>query len=140
MRLRILLASVLFTASAWAGIIDNVRIALAQNNFSAAESALSSYRNQQGVTSEYLEAYSWIARAALDQRQYDQATAYAKQTQTLVLEQLKRHPLDSDTHLPIALGAAFEVQSQALASRGQRTQAVALLQSALRTYGTTSIH
>ena len=86
MRLRILLASVLFTASAWAGIIDNVRIALAQNNFSAAESALSSYRNQQGVTSEYLEAYSWIARAALDQRQYDQATAYAKQTQTLVLE------------------------------------------------------
>lgn len=140
MRLRILLASVLFTASAWAGIVENVRIALAQNNFSAAESALNSYRNEQGVTSEYLEAYSWMGRVAFDQGQYDQAAAYAKQTQTLVGEQLKRRPLDVDAHLPLALGAALEVQSQVLAARGQRTQAVALLQSALRTYGTTSIH
>jgi thiol-disulfide isomerase/thioredoxin len=140
MRLRILLVSVLLTASAWAGIVDNVRIALAQNSFSAAESALNSYRNQQGVTSEYLEAYSWLGRAALDQGQYDQAAAYAKQTQTLAVEQLKRRSLDSDAHLPIALGAALEVQSQVLAARGQRTQALALLQSALRTYGTTSIH
>jgi tetratricopeptide (TPR) repeat protein len=137
MRLRILLVSVLFTASAWAGIVDNVRIALSQNNFSAAESALNAYRNQQGVTPEYLEAYSWMARAALDQGQYEQAAAYAKQTQTLAVEQMKRRPLDSDTHLPIALGAAIEVQSQVLAQRGQRTQAVALLRAALQTYGRT---
>ncbi len=140
MRLRILLVSILLTASAWAGIVDDVRIALAQNNFSAAEAALNSYRGQQGVTSEYLEAYSWMGRAALDQGRYDQAAAYAKQTQTLALEQLKQRPLDADLHLPIALGAALEVQSQVLAARGERTQAVALLQSALRTYGTTSIH
>ncbi len=140
MRLRILLVSVLFTATAWAGIVDSVRVALMQNNFSGAEAALSSYRNQQGITAEYLDAYSWMGRAAFDQGQYDQAAAYAKQTQTLVLEQLKRRPLDADAHLPLALGAALEVQSQVLAARGQRTQAVALLQSALRTYGTTSIH
>lgn len=140
MRLRILLVSVVLTASAWAGVVDDVRIALAQNNFSAAESALNSYRNQQGVTAEYLDAYSWLGRAALDQGQYEKAAAYAKQTQTLVVEQLKRRPLDADPHLPIALGAAVEVQSQVLVARGQRTQAVALLQSALRTYGNTSIH
>jgi thiol-disulfide isomerase/thioredoxin len=139
MRLRLLLASVLLTASAWAGIVDNVRLALAQNNFSAAESALNSYRGQQGVTAEYLEAYSWLGRAALDRQQYDQAAAYAKQTQTLVLEQLKKGSLDADSHLPIALGAALEVRSQVLAARGQRTEAVALLRSALRTYGSTSI-
>jgi thiol-disulfide isomerase/thioredoxin len=81
-----------------------------------------------------------MARVALDQGQYDQASAYAKQTKSFVLEQLKQRSLDSDPHLPIALGAALEVQSQALAARGQRTQAVALLQSALRTYGNTSIH
>jgi thiol-disulfide isomerase/thioredoxin len=140
MRLRILLVPVLLTVSAWAGIVDDVRIALMQNNFSAAESALNLYRNQQGVSAEYLEAYSWMARAALDQSQYDQAAAYAKQTQTLVVEQLKTRPLDAEPRLPIALGAALEVQSQVLAARGQRTQAVALLQSALRTYGSTSIH
>ncbi|MGA8341242.1 MAG: tetratricopeptide repeat protein, partial [Candidatus Sulfotelmatobacter sp.] len=122
------------------GIVDNVRFALAQNNFSAAESVLSSYRSQQGVTAEYLDAYSWLGRAALDQGQYDQAAAYAKQTKALVLEQLKQRPLDAEPHLPIALGAALEVQSQVLAERGQRTQAIALLQAALRTYGNTSIH
>jgi len=134
------LASLLLTASAWAGVVDDVRLALARNNFSAAESVLNSYRSQQGVNPEYLEAYSWMARVALDQGQYDQASAYAKQTKSFVLEQLKQRSLDSDPHLPIALGAALEVQSQALAARGQRTQAVALLQSALRTYGSTSIH
>lgn len=140
MRLRTLLVSVVLTASAWAGIVDDVRIALMQNNFSAAEAALSSYRNQQGVTSEYLDAYSWMARAALDQGRYDQAAAYAKQTQTLAVEQLKKRPLDADAHLPNALGAALEVQSLVMAERGQKTQAIALLQSALRTYGATSIH
>ena len=58
----------------------------------------------------------------------------------MALELLKQRPLDADPHLPTALGAALEVQSQVLAARGQRTQAVALLQSALRTYGNTSIH
>ena len=140
MRLRILLVSVTLTLSAWAGIVDDVRIALMQNSFSGAESALNAYRNQQGVTAEYIEAYSWMGRAALDQGQYDQAAGYAKQTQTLAQELLKKRPLDAEPHLPIALGAALEVQSQVLAARGQRTQAVALLRSALLTYGNTSIH
>ena len=141
MRLRISLALFFFiSSSAWAGIVDNVRVALAQHSFSAAESALNTYRNQQGVTPEYLEAYSWLGRAALDEGQFDQAAAYAKQTETLVVEQLKRRPLDADSSLPTALGASLEVRSQVLAARGQRTQAVALLQGALRTYGTTSIH
>jgi len=137
---RILLACILLVSSAWAGIVENVRTALAQNNFSAAESALTSYRSQQGVTAEYLEAYSWMARAAFDEGQYDQASAYAKQTKAQVIEKLKQRSLDADTHLPLALGAALEVQAQSLAARGQQTQAIALLQSALRTYASTSIH
>jgi len=122
-----------------AEIIDDVRAALAQSNFSAAESELNSYRAQRGVTAEYVEAYSWMARAALDARQYDQAAAYSKQTKVLAVEQLKRRALDAEPHLPLALGAAFEVQAQTLAARGQRTQAMAVLQAALRSYGSTSI-
>jgi thiol-disulfide isomerase/thioredoxin len=127
-------------AAAWAGVIEDVRGALAQHNFSAAEATLNSYRTQSGVTPEYAEAYSWLARGALNERQYDRAAEYAKQTKALVQEQVKQHPLDSEPHLPIALGAALEVQSQALAAQGQRTQAIVLLQTALRMYGTTSIH
>jgi len=141
MRSRIILLSLLLTAAAaWAGIVDNVRIALMQNNFSAAEAQLNSYRSQRGVDGEYLEAYSWLSRAALDQGQYDQAAEYAKQTRGLALEQLKQRPLDAEPHLPLALGAALEVQSQVLTARGQKAQAIALLQAALRTYGSTSIH
>jgi thiol-disulfide isomerase/thioredoxin len=135
------IAIVLFAAStAWAGIVENVRVALAQNNFSAAEAQLDSYRNQRGVDGEYLEAYSWMARAALDQRQYGRASAYAKQTKTQAVELLKHRALDAEPHLPIALGAAFEVESQALAAQGQKMQAIAVLRSALATYGNTSIH
>jgi len=127
------------SVSGWAGIVEDVRVSLMRNNFAAAQSELNSYRSSLGVTPEYVEAYSWLARAALDAGQYDQAAEYAKQTKTLVVEQLKTRRLDAEPHLPIALGAAIEVQSQALAARGERTQAVALLQAALRTYGTTSI-
>src|SRR5215472_6546751 len=103
MRLRILLVALLWTASVcWAGIVDNVRLALGQNNFSAAEAQLEAYRGQRGVDAEYLEAYSWMARAALDQQQYDQAAAYAKQTKAEAVALLKQRPLDAEPHLPIA--------------------------------------
>ncbi len=139
MRFRVVLLWFSLIASASAGIVDDVRQTLAQNNFSAAESELNAYRGQQGVTPEYLEAYSWMGRAALEAKQYDQAAAYAKQTKALALEQLKQRTLDAEPHLPIALGAALEVQSQVLVARGQRIQAAALLQRALQTYGNTSI-
>lgn len=139
MRFRVFFISLFLFGSAWAGVVENVRMALAQNNFSAAESELNSYRNQVGVNGEYLEAYSWMARAALDQGDYARATAYAKETKALAVAQLKLRPVDAEPHLPVALGAALEVQSQALAAQGQRTQAVALLQAALRTYANTSI-
>lgn len=141
MRLRFLFPwFLLAAATASAGIVDNVRFLLAQNNFNAAESQLESYRSQRGIDGEYLDAFSWLARAALDQGQYDQAAAYAKQTKALALEELKKRPLDAEPHLPLALGAALEVQSQVLAARGQKAQAIALLRSALTTYGNTSIH
>jgi thiol-disulfide isomerase/thioredoxin len=139
MHFRKLLILIALVTPAWAGIVEDVRTALAQNSFSAAEADLKSYRAQNGVTPEYSEAYSWMARAALSARDYDQATAYAKQTTELAQEQLKKRPLDAEPHLPLALGAAFEVQSQTLAARGQRAQAIAVLQAALHTYGNTSI-
>jgi thiol-disulfide isomerase/thioredoxin len=139
MRLRCLVVILALIGSAWAGIVEDVRGALAQNSFPTAEAELKTYRGQYGITPEYVDAYSWMARAALTSGNYDQALAYAKQTNTLAQEQLKLRPLDAEPHLPNALGAAIEVQSQALAARGQRTQAAAVLQAALRTYGNTSI-
>jgi thiol-disulfide isomerase/thioredoxin len=139
MHFRKLLILIALTTPAWAGIVEDVRTALAQDNFSAADSYLNSYRTRNGITPEYVEAYSWMARTALNAHEYDQAAAYARQTSALALEQLKQRPLDAEPRLPTALGAAIEVQSQVLAARGQRTQAIAVLQTALRSYGNTSI-
>ncbi len=122
-----------------AGIIEDVRTQLGQNNFAAADAALRSYRAQRGVTPEYLEALSWEARAASDMGQWQQATAYARQTQALCLQQLNKRAIDAEPHLPMALGAAYEVLSRALAEKGERAQAVALLRSALARFGKTSI-
>lgn len=125
---------------AFGGVIEDIRGAIAQNNFSAAGSELQTYRAQHGVDPEYLEALSWMARGSLASRQLDQALDYSRQTETLTLQQLKKVKLDSSPHLAIALGAAFEVRAQALAAKGQRSEAMAVLQNALAIYGKTSIH
>jgi thiol-disulfide isomerase/thioredoxin len=139
MYLRTVVILIALVTPAWAGIVEDVREALAQNSFASADLYLKSYLTKNGATPEYVEAYSWMARAALNNDQYDQAVEYAKQTKALALEQLKKRPLDAETHLPLALGAAIEVESQVLAARGQRDKAIAVLQTALRTYGDTSI-
>jgi thiol-disulfide isomerase/thioredoxin len=135
-RLGILL---LLTSTASAGIIEDVRGSLAQSNFSGAESELKAYRATYGITPEYLEALSWMARDALNMQQYSQAQGYAKQTLALSTPLLKKRALEAEPHLQTALGAAFEVQALSLAGSGQKAQGIAVLRRALQTYGSTSI-
>jgi thiol-disulfide isomerase/thioredoxin len=122
-----------------AGIVDDVRVQVGQNNYSAAESELRDYRSRHGVTPEYAEALSWVARGAAAMKQWTQAAGYARQTRQLSEQLLTKQKLDSEPHLPIALGAAYEVQAQALAETGKPTEAATLLRAALVKYGNTSI-
>jgi len=136
---RLIAALLLCSSFAAADIVEDVRTALAHQNFPAAESQLNVYQLEHGATPEYIEALSWMSRAALAANQLDQAESYAKQTESLSRQQLVHHALDSDPHLPIALGAALEVEAQVLAARGRHTAAVALLRRSIATYSTTSI-
>jgi thiol-disulfide isomerase/thioredoxin len=122
-------------------LVADVRAQLAQNSFPAAEAQLRSYKAEHGVTPEYLEAFSWMARNAAANQQWDQAVAYATETRQLsehLLTTTKRK-LDAEPHLPIALVAAYEVLAQAMDAKGHHAQAVSLLRSALARYGNTSI-
>ena len=125
--------------AAAAGVIEDVRVQVGQNNYSAAESELRDYKAKHGVTPEYVEALSWIARGAAQLKQWDQATTYARETRTLSEQLLARQKLDSEPHLPTALGASYEVLAQSLAAKGQNAQAAALLRAAITRYGNTSI-
>src|SRR5712671_5784794 len=121
MRLKLIAASLLAIA-AWADVVTDVRVALTKNNLPLAESLVRNYRAQRGVTPEMLEALSWLGRGALAAKQLDQAETYAKETQTLSLAELKKRPFDAEPHLPLALGAAIEVQAQIMDQRGQRAE------------------
>lgn len=127
------------STGAAAGIADDVREAIAANNLPAAQAELTAYKAQHGADPEYLEGLSWLARAALATRQYEPAIELSKQTQTLTGDLLKSRKLDADDHLPTALGAAYEVEAQALADTGRKPQAIALLRAGLQKYGETSI-
>jgi len=139
MRLRYFAILLLLSSLGFADVVVDVRTALAQRNFAAADSALQAYRIQHGVDPAYLEALSWTAREAVAANQLEKADAAAKQTETLARQLLRKRPLDAEPHLPVALGAAFEVQAQVLMAHGQNTQATTLLRRALATYGSTSI-
>lgn len=120
-------------------MVDDVRAQVGQNNYSAAESELRDYKAQHGVTPEYLEALSWMARGAAAMKQWSQAASYARETRRLSEQLLTRQKLDAEPHLPIALGAAYEVLAQAMAEQGKSVQAAALLRAAIVKYGNTSI-
>lgn len=126
-------------SSAQSDLIGDVRAQVAQNSFSAADSELRRYKAEHGVTPEYLEALSWMARGAAATKQWDSALTYASETRTLCEQQLTQRKLDAEPHLAIALGAAYEVLAQGTAAKGQQAKAVSLLRSALARYGNTSI-
>ena len=127
------------SVSAQNELVGDIRSAVAQRSFSAAEGELKGYKNQHGVTPEYLEALSWLARGTAALSQWDQATAYATETRTLSEQLLAKRKLDADNHLPTALGAAYEVLAQGMVAKGHPEEAQRLLRTALVRYGTTSI-
>jgi len=125
--------------TAAAGIVEDVRFALARNDLQTAANMLAAYRSQRGVDAEYVDALSWLGRGELAAGDLDQANKSARETQKLALQLLHNVKLDSQSHLADGLGAAFEVQAQALSKQGQTQKAVLLLRQAIRTYGQTSI-
>jgi thiol-disulfide isomerase/thioredoxin len=133
------LVPVLAAASAVAAIVPDVRKAIAEGDFPRAESLVQQFRAAQGTTPEMLEALSWLGRGSLAAKQLDTADKYAKETQQLSETALKTRALDAEPHLPLALGAAIEVQALVLNERGERNEAVSFLRKELAAYRNTSI-
>src|SRR5580700_10571031 len=107
----------LIAATAWANVINDVRDAAAHSNFALGDSIIQKYRSSEGVTPEMIVALSWMGRGALAAKQLDKAESYAKETHRLALEELTKRALDAESELPIALGAAIEVEAQVLNQR-----------------------
>jgi thiol-disulfide isomerase/thioredoxin len=121
-------------------IIRQVRDAIAKSDFALGEKLLADYRAEKGEwTPEALEALSWLGRGSLAADRLDQAERYARETHELALAELEGRGLDDERNLPIALGAAIEVQAHVSARRGNLSEAVYTLERQLETYRDTSI-
>jgi thiol-disulfide isomerase/thioredoxin len=138
--LMVLVAGTVGRAGQSGTVIADVRAAIARQDFARGEKVLEAYRSTHGVTPEMLEALSWLGRGALAARQWDKADGYARQTYDLARSALKGRRVDQEPHLPIALGAAIEVQAHVRAERGARTEAVHFLRRELDTYRDTSLY
>jgi len=135
------LAAFLYSwTAAWpAGLVTDVRAAIAHNDFVSAE-RLTRESLAKGATPEGVLALSWLGRGALAAKQLDKADAYASETRDLSVRLLRNRKLDDEQSLPTAFGAYMEVHAQVLAARGQVADAVEFLQQQLETYGNTSLH
>ena len=120
-------------------IVQQVRDAIAQNDFVKAEKLVLSDMAAHGTTPIAVEAFSWLGRGAVAAKNYDAAMTYAARTYEIVEEQLKTRKLDDEARLPIALGAAIEVTALATAGQGGRSDAVLYLRQEIETYKGTSI-
>jgi len=136
--MRLVLAAFLLASCTWAGIVQDVRTALARNDFAGSDQYVQAYRRARGATSELAEAISWQARGALDNRNLDRAAAYAQEARKLALPKLVGPRADREQWL-YALGASIEVQAQVMAARGETAEAVLFLRNELKTYGATSL-
>jgi thiol-disulfide isomerase/thioredoxin len=139
MQKRFISYALLAASTASSAIVKDVRDSLARNDLAQADAQVEAYRKQSGVTPEMLEALSWLGRGALATKDYAKAESYAQKTYDLSLEQLRHRPLDQDRYLPIAVGAAIEVQANVMTAHGERSAAVAYLRTELKKYHATSI-
>ena len=116
-----------------------MRDAIAENDFKKAEKLVLDDMAANGTTPIAIEAFSWLGRGMVAAKRYDEAMTYAARTYEIVEEQLKTRKLDDEARLPIALGAAIEVQALALAGQGKRSEAIMSLQREIEQYKGTSI-
>ena len=125
--------------AAQAAIVPEVRVLLQKQDFAAAEKLIETQRAGGPWTPELIEAQSWLGRGALAAKQFDKALAYSAETRKLSLAALKTRKLDDEKRLPIGFGASIEVEGQALAGKGQLSEAITFLAREEKTYHNTSI-
>jgi thiol-disulfide isomerase/thioredoxin len=120
-------------------IVADVRASIDAGDLTRADAALTGYRRGREADPQTIEAVSWLARGARSANQLDRAERYANEALDLGRRWLGNRPLTGE-HLVTALGNAIEVLAQIDAARGARSDAILLLEQALRTYKDTPLH
>jgi thiol-disulfide isomerase/thioredoxin len=116
-----------------------VQAAARAGQFGIAEKALAQYRAKAGVTPEYILAFSWIGRGQMEKQNVAAAEQNSAEVRKLCVVELSHRKLDAEPRLPLALGAAIEVEAQALAAQNRRDEALLFLKDEMKKWQATSI-
>ena len=118
--LPLMAASLFLPLAVGQNLVRDVRSAIGKNDFTAAEARIGKYRASSGVTSEMLEAQSWLGRARWPRNNWTGRKLTPRRPTSWRSRLLKTRRLDDDASLPIALGAAIEVQAQVMRRPGRK--------------------
>lgn len=120
-------------------IVAYVVSALQQGDLESARAFVRQYRRLNGDTPEALEAFSWLARGEAAAGNLAEATKDAEEIEHAAQTSLATRKLDSEPHLPLALGAAYEVRADVLNRQGKRAEALQILRSGMVKWRGTSL-
>lgn len=120
-------------------VVAYVELSLKNGDLASAQALAAQYRRLNGDTPEALEALGWVARGELATGQVDQALKDAEEIEHSTQAALSTRTLDAEPQLPLALGTAYEVEAESLFAQHKRTEALQLLQKALRAWRGTSL-
>ncbi len=120
-------------------IVLYVQAALQHGDLAQASALVAQYRRLNGDTPDALEALSWLARGQLAFGHPEEAQKEAAEIEHSATTALATRSLDQEPHLPIALGAAYEIEAELLNADHKKTEAVQLLQSQMRKWRGTSL-
>ncbi len=120
-------------------IVSYVVSALQQGDLASARALVGQYRQLNGDTPETLEALSWLARGEAAAGNMAEALHDAQEIERVAKTSLSTRQMDSEPHLPLALGAAYEVEAEVLTKEGKRAEALQMLRSGMATWRGTSL-
>ncbi len=120
-------------------VVAYVELALQQGDLTDARALVAQYRRLNGDTPETMEAFSWVARGEAAAGNLEQALQDAKEIEQAAQGSLSTRKLDAEAHLPIALGAAYEVEADVLTQQNKRAEALRMLRAGLVTWQGTSM-
>jgi len=120
-------------------IVLYVQSALQQGDLAQAAALVGQYRRLNGDTPEALEALSWLARGQLAAGHLQEAENEAAEIERSATAALATRSLDREPHLPIALGAAYEVEAEILNAEHKKSEAVQLIENQMHRWRGTSL-
>jgi len=110
-----------------------LRFKISAGDLDSAESILETHRAESGEDVEYVLGLAWLARGAALLGDWNAASRYARAAREIATARLGTPPVyEGRSEATYALGAAIEVEAQALVAQGKNAEAIRLLEESAK--------